>query len=199
MKLEAAQYCAQRIVRSLSPFCQRIEVAGSVRRQCPDVGDLDIVVVPKWEQRPDSMALFDDMGIPVNMVFEWCQGNTDSPERPEIRWEGRGLRQWTGYLPDFGIKLELWITLPENWGTIFLIRTGSAEFAHALVTFAWQEKKRFQDRFLWDTAREIIIPTYEELDVFNALRLDYVEPQCRTGPESILRRGLPMYRTEGRS
>ena len=50
--LRQAAALARSLVTFLEPYCDRIEVAGSVRRQKADVGDIELVLVPKLEQRP---------------------------------------------------------------------------------------------------------------------------------------------------
>ena len=47
MMLRHAQEAARAVVAQLEPFCRRIEVAGSVRRQAPEVRDLEIVCIPE--------------------------------------------------------------------------------------------------------------------------------------------------------
>ena len=46
MDLEYALPIANQVVEKLAPFCQRIEVAGSIRRRRPFVHDIDLVVIP---------------------------------------------------------------------------------------------------------------------------------------------------------
>ena len=44
MELQEAQKFANQIVEHISPFCERIAVAGSIRRRKPIVRDVDIVL-----------------------------------------------------------------------------------------------------------------------------------------------------------
>ncbi len=44
--LSLARNLAERIVTTLSPACERIEIAGSIRRGSSTVGDLEIVAIP---------------------------------------------------------------------------------------------------------------------------------------------------------
>jgi hypothetical protein len=46
MKLEQAKELAEAAKAELEPYCHRIEIAGSIRRQKPDVGDIELVCVP---------------------------------------------------------------------------------------------------------------------------------------------------------
>ena len=47
MPLARARAFAEKIVVELAPFCAQIEIAGSIRRQRPDCGDVDIVCLPR--------------------------------------------------------------------------------------------------------------------------------------------------------
>ena len=47
MPLVTARVLAERIVDELRPFCERIEIAGSIRRRRPLCGDVDLVALPK--------------------------------------------------------------------------------------------------------------------------------------------------------
>jgi len=44
---EVARTVAQKIVEELRPACDRIEIAGSLRRGNPAVHDIDLVLLPK--------------------------------------------------------------------------------------------------------------------------------------------------------
>ncbi|GAI69385.1 unnamed protein product, partial [marine sediment metagenome] len=43
MELEKAKVIADTVVKALEPYCERIMVAGSIRRQKPTVRDIDLV------------------------------------------------------------------------------------------------------------------------------------------------------------
>lgn len=53
ISLALADKIAGKIVDELGGYCQRIDIAGSVRRRRPNVGDVDIVLLPKDGQRRD--------------------------------------------------------------------------------------------------------------------------------------------------
>lgn len=45
--LERARKIAERIREELRPYCEKIEIAGSIRRERPEVGDIDLVALPR--------------------------------------------------------------------------------------------------------------------------------------------------------
>ncbi len=57
MKLSQAQNLAERIIETMQPFCQRVAIGGSIRREKPEVKDIEIVAIPKF-------------GDPVDLFFE---------------------------------------------------------------------------------------------------------------------------------
>lgn len=50
-----ARHLADQIVAELTPFCERIEVAGSVRRRKETVKDIEVLVIPKFGDQPLDM------------------------------------------------------------------------------------------------------------------------------------------------
>lgn len=63
--LETAEKAATDIVDALTPYCERIAVAGSIRRKKPWVHDIDLVLIPKdlWGFNQQIVRL----GVPVQM------------------------------------------------------------------------------------------------------------------------------------
>ena len=60
MKLLAAIKIANRFINLLAHSCEKIQIAGSIRREKNDVGDIEIVAVPKMADVPTG-NLFGDM------------------------------------------------------------------------------------------------------------------------------------------
>jgi DNA polymerase/3'-5' exonuclease PolX len=78
---------------------------------------------------------------------------------------------------DEQIKLDLFIAGADNFGIIYAIRTGSAEFTTALVTHAKKVGVPSVDGYLTRDGERLATP--EERDVFDLLNLEYVEPEQR--------------------
>lgn len=190
----AARAVAEAVASAMTPHCLRCEIAGSIRRGKPEVKDIEIVAIPKWEPRPDPASLFGEE-IQTNLLRNWAL----SPECP-VRWIKPGTsevldwqpkadgRYWRGLIK--GIKLDLFITEPLRWGVTQLIRTGSADFSHAIATHALQSGYKFHEGGLWRMVGGVPITqieTPDEASVFRALGLRWIEPQCRVG-EMDLRR-----------
>lgn len=166
MSLTDGERLAARISAALAPYCARIEVAGSIRRRRPQVGDVEIVCQPKM-----GADLF---GQPYPLPV---------PTERLGRHEVSGDRYRKIILPE-NIQLDLFIVLPPaQWGVIFAIRTGGAEFSRRLVTSRLHGGFLPNDLFIRDGAvyrlDGKIIPTPEESDFFALLGINFIPPQER--------------------
>lgn len=180
--VEVAQV-AEELRDRLRPFCERIEVAGSLRRGKPIVSDIELVMVPH------TSAILDLFGEPTghhdNYLFD---------ELSRMRNEGILVDRPDKHgRPAFGerfqrvlykrIPTDLFSVFPPaQWGVIYLIRTGPAEFNMNLVKPRHQGGLqptgiRIEDGQVHDRGQALRTP--EEIDVFNAYGIPYIEPRNR--------------------
>jgi DNA polymerase/3'-5' exonuclease PolX len=183
MKLQQAQSLAERIVETMLPYCERVAIGGSIRRQKAEVKDIEIVAIPKFGEPVD---LFGDQNR--NLLFDWAhqieredrihwiKPGTDEVIRWRVKEDGK---YWRGWVVKAEIKLDLFLTTPDTWGLTYLIRTGSADFnARVFGQEARRTGHSFRDGKLFDQFnQEVRCP--EEIDIFNALGMVWLEPQDR--------------------
>src|SRR5688572_29668173 len=112
MEYQKAIIIAEKIIEELRPHCYRCEIAGSVRRRRSEVKDIEIVAIPK----PFEIGLLES-GI-ATVVNRWDKVKGTLP----CRYTQRRLPE--------GIALDLFFADKTNWGLIYAIRTGSADFSH---------------------------------------------------------------------
>jgi DNA polymerase/3'-5' exonuclease PolX len=197
MNLDAARQIADGLVRQMRPYCERAEIAGSIRREKPDVKDIEIVAVPTWELAPVEEQVRDLFGHPgklpdnTNLLHFWAM---KLAREAGVRWIKPGTSEvipwepkpdgkyWRG-LVDETIKLDLFLASRDNFGLIYLIRTGSADFSEAVVTHAKRIGLPCKEGFLRDHGEPQ--PTREEPDVFARLGLEYVEPRLRVDSRGV--------------
>lgn len=166
--LTRAQVAAHRLAAYLDPYCARIEVVGSVRRQRHRVKDVELLIAP----RPDLLSI--DVVLAPAMAEGWLRPGAKNGARLkqiQILSVARDLRDW--------LDVDLFICLPPaQWGVLSLIRTGPASFSKWLVSLAVVgEHHRFQDGALWHHAAPgewHDLETPEEEDVFTALGRPFV-------------------------
>lgn len=160
MILNQAQSVANEIKSLLEPHCIRIEIAGSIRRLKPEVKDIEIVCIPK----PYETGLFAS-GI-ATIINKWQKVKGELP----CKYTQRILPQ--------GIKADIFFANPDNWGLIFAVRTGSADYSHKVLASNWS-RLGYKSINGMLTKDETITPVREEIDLFNLLGLKYIEPQFR--------------------
>jgi DNA polymerase/3'-5' exonuclease PolX len=160
MKLEKALEIAERTKELLAPYCERIEIAGSIRRKKPEVKDIELVAIPK----PYDVGLFES-GI-ATVVNQWKKVRGELPCKYTQR-----------LLPD-GIALDLFFANPANWGLIYAMRTGSADYSHKVLATGWVKRGYESKRgHLCINDEQVNIP--EEKDLFELIGLPYLEPELR--------------------
>lgn len=207
MRWTEAHEIAVRLEGALASACARIEIAGSIRRQKPEVKDIELVVIPRWVERPRTdvqTSLFDAAGSeptqPVNLLAVAVEQFQESgalqvikPGTPDVvPWhlEPEG-KYWRLYLPQRDLKVDVFLCTERTWGNVLTYRTGPAEFSAALLA-RWKQVTgggmSIQNR-LWRPGIGYV-DTPEEADVFAACRVAYVPPELRTGPDVVHRYAL---------
>lgn len=160
MQLDKALEIAEKTKELLSPYCERIEIAGSIRRKKPEVKDIELVAIPK----PYDVGLFES-GI-ATVVNQWKKVKGELPCKYTQR-----------LLPD-GITLDLFFANQENWGLIYALRTGSADYSHKVLATGWVKLGyNSEGGQLSINGKEIYIP--EEKDLFKLIGIPYIESELR--------------------
>jgi DNA polymerase/3'-5' exonuclease PolX len=187
---EAVQ-AAWKLGKAIKPHCEYMAIAGSIRRNKQEgIKDIELVVVPTWQNCTDPSDMFGERTVAVNFLHEWAM-RPDCPVQwiktgtPEvIPWQPKAEgKYWRGIVKESGVKLDLFLACRENFGAVFLIRTGSAAFSQEVVTHALRVGYKFRDGHLW--AGERHIPVGSEEDVFRHLGLEYVEPCDRVDERAV--------------
>jgi len=161
---------AEDIVAQLAPHCSQIDIAGSLRRYRPTIGDIEIVCLPlPYESAP----LFRSGFALVVEQFEKIKG-----ELP--------CRYTQRILPS-GMKLDLFMPDPNGYGLQLAIRTGSAEWSHERLATAWvragfKSESGLLRRVLNTEGIQSlgsVVPCRTERELFDRIGLTWVEPEDR--------------------
>lgn len=168
--LESADALATKLVEQLKPYCKHrpdgtsfIEVAGSVRRRCKMVNDVDIVLIIEPSRAWDFYAL-----------LRQYQANTGTANK---------IMHFR-----FGIaEVDLYIANEETWATLLLIRTGSKENNIRLCKLALDKNMRlhadgsglFKLEVQGCEGEEVRIAGDTEESIYKALGEPYQEPEER--------------------
>ena len=163
MKLQEAKRLAFKVMQTIGDCCEKVEVAGSVRRRRGEVHDIDIVVIPKpfmWGR------------IPILMRSELdAKPGIGGPEL---------IRMYVPFAnsPDGQAQVDFYAAKPETWGVILLIRTGSTDHNIRLCTHA-KALEMMLSASRGVVEKGMVVASKTEEDIFKALILPYVEPGDR--------------------
>lgn len=186
---EAVRSVALELCALLAPGCLQIEIAGSLRRGKPTVKDIEIVACLRSDLPSHVAASKLDARLLTCLTTGLLQWDTTVKRR--------GERYKRFVVPGRGVAVDLFIADESNFGNIFAIRTGDADFTKLLVTSrnagGLMHPAMRQDKGnLWrlysdmDASRcyrrletPVIVPCPTEEDFFQALGLPLIPPSER--------------------
>lgn len=168
MELERAQKIADELLRLLGLACEKIVVAGSIRRQKAEVGDIELLCIPKYIAGVDQLdkeigALF------IQRILAFRRNKRGSivygPKNKLLLHRGSG------------IGVDIFSTTEECWPVALVVRTGGERTNKEIASRALERGMRFHAYgrgFTQADGSELICQS--EADVFSAVGLAYKEP-----------------------
>jgi DNA polymerase/3'-5' exonuclease PolX len=191
----------RKLVHVLKPSCEKIEIAGSVRRECQLVGDLEIVALVRDHELKD---LFGNRLSVGRTYLDDALDQLDEIEHlgwtPMKNKQGAKLKRLrhvhTGLVCDLFLVYD-W----RAWGSHLVVRTGPHPFSIEVMKRAGAMGMFFADGFLLhnhmphrtgskkkcncgpDCDRIIALPT--EAAVFENLKIKYLSPIEREAKHGI--------------
>lgn len=181
MELKQAKEIADQWITRLQPYCTRISIAGSIRRQKQSVKDIEIVCTPRMipETHDTLFEAVTSYHRDPNFVFtvqddkygHVLMGRPDTGKYIKISVHG------------YDINIDLFTATPENWGYILAIRTGSSDFSKRILAEGWvRAGYRGEDGMLYNQETGVAIPIHEEIQLFGLINVPYVFPRDREWP-----------------
>lgn len=176
MILSEAQAIADYWKEVFRPYCRKIEIAGSIRRQKPEVKDIELVCIPEEITTQDlfdntvkhrSPAFIEVFHDHAHMGYlEILKGSPNVGKYVQVR------------LTTKGINLDMFIVKESNWGFQLAIRTGSGDYSHHVLGAAWVSRgyHGFQGHPFKESK---MIETPDEREFFNLIGVPYTEPKDR--------------------
>lgn len=167
MQYHEALAKAAHVRDALAPWCERITIAGSIRRQKPEVKDIEIVAIP--QQAPvdlfgNELGHCEGFRIAVHSLGTVTSGSTVDGKLIKV-------------LLHDGTKLDLFTTTAAQWGYILTLRTGSKE--HNMKLMARLKANGYDPHDGAIRWKGEPLPSEDEATVFKRAGLAYVEPQHR--------------------
>ena len=142
---------ANRIVRSLKPFCRRIQIVGSIRRGEKNPIDIDIVLIPKDKEKLEEF---------MKKKGKFVEGGE---KEATFRVEG--------------VKVELYYTVPEEWGAALLAYSSKTGSGIGLRVVAKKKGFKLNNHGLFKNGKRIAGRT--EREIYKALGRPWKLPEDR--------------------
>lgn len=167
--LSIAYEIAVNALNTLISCCDKIHIAGSIRRKKEFVHDIEIVCLPKeisskdmfGEEKTIRDSTFEKT---VNTIGKVIIGNAN----------GRMMQIELSE----SIILDLFIANKINYGNILLIRTGDWEFSRFFMGTVLR-KNGYHSEGGFVKKNEEIIPTPDEDVLFKLCKLPFIDPEKR--------------------
>lgn len=171
MDYKNARQWALALQRRLESHCERIEIAGSIRRKKKtDIKDIELVVIPKKESGIGN--LFEPVADVRSRGFIKCVNSWDKikGDPSEGKYCQRQIVE--------GVTLDLFIADHENFGWQYLLRTGPTEYTIKVILPALKARGiNSLDGYLYRNGE--LIPVAREEEVFALLGTCVVPPRMR--------------------
>ncbi len=161
-----ARKYAIELVNELSPLCEDIQIAGSLRREKEQIGDVEIVA------RPSHVGRF------WALVDGWV--NTGRVSKALYGASNRWGEKYRGII-FHDIRFEIFLGDAINWGYQLALRTGPTEANTYVMQLRAYHNVPFHadDGYWWVEGRKIAVP--DEAEMFRLWGFDRVPaPSERT-------------------
>ncbi len=140
---------------------EMVEVAGSIRRKKPTIGDIDILVASK---------------VPMSIV----SAIVSIPSVKKVLASGP---KKTSIVLKTGLQVDFRVVKLEQWGSAMQYFTGSKSHSITLRKIAIKKGLKLSEYGVFKG--EEVVASKTEKDVYNALGLSYIEPELRENKGEI--------------
>lgn len=176
---EVMHELAHELAAELAGSCQKIEVAGSVRRKKETCGDLELVCIADGDKLN-------------NQLNGWLASgkirHVEAGPKKTKRW-GEKQKSFNIEIGDGPVQVDVFIQTVERFAYTFLVRTGSGSFSNRIVTNVGVRthdglpgmmpiQYKFKDCLLYHSGN--LCEVNDEVDIFALFGMAYVEPELRT-------------------
>lgn len=171
---------ARDLCRALKPVTARLIVAGSLRRMLDEVGDVDIVYIPQFENRPVDMFERGDFDLAGELLDRMLAEGILSKRQDADGRTTWGDRNKFAIHKATGMPVDFFRTSEESFANYVVCRTGSVESNKRIANAALAKGLRwlpygsgFMDHY------DRLIRVEKEEDAFTLVGLPYLEPKDR--------------------
>lgn len=177
--LDRAQAVADKWIELLTPFCDRIAIAGSIRRRKPFVKDVEIIYIPQMVEASPPGSLFPERVSAVDMALHGILERGHLTRR--LSRDGRptwGPKNKLTVDTLSGVPVDFFSTTAAAWYSYLICRTGSAQHNIRLAARAQSLGYKWHPYSGLETPDDHISLESEE-HLYQLLKLPYLKPEAR--------------------
>lgn len=134
MLYQKAMNWASRIVELLGPHCETLDIAGSIRREKPEVKDIEILCIPKRIITREDLFGNGESSVHPSFIAA-VEHMTQTLVKGSVS-KGRYVQ----LILRGGETLDLFLPDPADYFRQLAIRTGSADYSAFVVAHAWKKR-----------------------------------------------------------
>lgn len=159
---------------AIKPTLERGKIGGSVRRGLKEVGDLELVVIPKFVATTADLFDGDIQKSTLHQRIEELLGAGVLQHRGAFGQANMYLRH-----TETGLPIDIFVASEINWGMFYFVRTGPADYIkRAMQRFLQLRKKgHAYGGVTLANGTKVTCPTEEV--VFDQLEWPYAQPEDR--------------------
>lgn len=134
----AALDVARELCKRLKPVCERLVVAGSLRRKKSEVGDVEIIYIPRMEERQADLISTEMVSLADEEIDRMLADGTLAKRPSATGGTAWGAKNKLA-LHRSGMPVDLFRTNELSWWNYLVCRTGPAE-SNAAICMAAQSR-----------------------------------------------------------
>lgn len=181
--LKDAHPVALAIAEMLEDACERVEIAGSVRRGKWEVGDIEVVCISKIGSTTDLFGEIATNFFALDILMDnlVAEGVFDKRRKANGHLAGFGPQNKLVVHVESGIPVDIFSSNEKTWGLSLLVRTGPAEFNIAVMERLRKKGLRGHVTKPIEDHRGRELSCATEKEVFALLGCEWIPPELRTG------------------
>ncbi len=180
--LADAERLAHELSALLAPQCERVMIAGSIRRGCRFVGDIELLYIPRCIEQQSDLFAVEQFDLAADYIEEWIVAGVLRKRLSSVGLPTWGAKNKLATHVATGIDIDLFATTHECWHNALVCRTGPKSSNVRIAEAAKAQGENWNvygPGFTHATTGRVHICA-SEMDVFHHVGLPYLSPAIRS-------------------